>query len=143
VTIILHDDIPCFGDMAFEPARDLGDGQLVRLFARAHRIEVLTDDDAPTPPAIAALGRSLIACVRRGTVRQRYQEKRRAVRAFVDAFERHDGDAPAIALVLQPAGIAARTVALAVPLGALLEIRDALAGFSVNNDPKLEDPTLR
>ena len=132
MTIILHDDIPCFRDMAFEPARGLGDGQLVRLFARADTIEVLAEDDAPTPAAIAALGRSVIACVRHGTVRQRYQEKRRAVRAFVDAVERHYGDASAIALVLQPHGLIARTVALVVPLGALIEIRDALAGFSLD-----------
>jgi len=64
------------------------------------------------------------------------------VRAFVDAFERHYGDAPAIALVLHPHGMTASTVALVVALHALLEVRDALAGFSLNDDPKLGGPAL-
>jgi hypothetical protein len=87
--------------------------------------------------------RSIIACARHRTVRKRYQEKRRAVRAFVEAFERHYGDEPAIALILQPRGAGARTVALVLPLSALLEIRDALAGFRLNDDPKREPSASR
>jgi hypothetical protein len=84
----------------------------------------------------------VIACVRRGTVRQRYQEKRRAVRGFVDAFERHYGDEPAIAYVLQQHGMIARTVELVVALAALIEIRGALAGFSLDDEPKLGGPAV-
>ena len=120
--------------MPFEPAGSRTDEELVRMFARAEDIELLSQDLDEPPAELTAMGRDTIACVRRGTAGQRHQEKRRAVRAFVAAFQRHYGDEPAIALVLQPKGRGVGTVAILVPLGDLLEVRDILAGFRADDE---------
>lgn len=135
--IILHDEIPFLNDVAFEPAGACADDRLVRMFAEAEHLEIFADDGVDAAEELLAQGRASIACGRRGTVRQRHQEKRRAVRAFVASFKRHCGDEPGIALVLQPQGSGARTVTVLVSMGELLEFRAALAGFSLDDGAAL------
>lgn len=67
--------------------------------------------------------------MRGGTALHRYREQRRAVRAFIMAFKGLYDDEPAINLVLQPIGLDTADVAILVPVGELLAIRDAVAGL--------------